>query len=846
LATSPRKSQRGIEGEFVLRRIAVDSISPFMTSPDATSPLTGPWWFADEAFEPAREYAAQEALIRLEFSGAEISLAIATGCFYQAWLNGAWFGAGPARASHGRLTIDRWDLPAAAGGGRNVIVVQALWEGIFTFDHVRGEPGVWLALEGAGDLALSVSGKTGRLATHRISNQRGWVEEIDARGRAAGWPVGPWNESDWKPAVQRTKAEPVELEERDLLPFVRRERRARQVTFTGAADLAARLPHRVLGWEHAPGFGGPPDSPSLQIHEETLRPSAALDENLAGLTASGAGDTVLAPDPAGLDRTVQLDFGEFVSGALALAITAPAGTQIDVGWSESPWQPEQVSRWSESAQPGGSVPPREGNDSRQGSRYICAGGGERWDSLVVMALRCVRLSFRLPAGVREPVVIHELTLRVSGYPIAREGDFRCADDLLNRIYEAAVATLENSIFDVYMDCPGRERGGWLNDSYWASAGLAAISSDTSLDRRFLRQFIDSLAHNDHGTVFPLYPSECIKWLCRPQLPIVTHTLFWLLHVERHLRLHGGEDLRAAWRPGVQAVFDGLRKYRNAEGMLEDVPWDDFIDWSPVESGPLRPWTNFVYGLALKRLGALDQNEAWRRDGEETLATAERLGWNEGRALYADTLRREGDKIVPGERFSEMSNYVALWSGAVPREREEIVWRQLRNLHPGSTDRALMPEDMGLTRGNAYSLLYRFELLGRRGEIADLIRDLREAFLPMFERGQTTFSEHLGYHHSLCHGFQGNVAHVIARHVAGIQLPELPGEVIRLRPNPALLAWSQARVPWMGGHVQLWCARRGEHEAEVLISLPPGQRGELMVGSQTPISFEGTLQTHVAF
>ena len=582
------------------------------------------------------------------------------------------------------------------------------------------------------------------------------------------------------------------------------------------------------------------------MHEEMLRPSAALDENLAGLTASGSGNTVLPPDPAGFDRTVQLDFGEFVTGTLALAITVPAGTEIDVGWSEIPWQPEQASRWSESAQPAGAVTPREGNDSRNALRYLCAGGGEHVDGLVVMALRCLRIAFRLPAGVREPIIIHELAVRVSGYPIAPEGDFLCSDDSLNRIHRAAVVTMENSILDVYMDCPGRERGGWINDSFWAAQGMAAISADITFERRFLRQFIDSFSRSPYGTVSPLYPSDVHMWANGQQRPIVCHTLFWLLQVERHLRLYGDEELRSAWRPGVQAVLDGLRRYRNAEGMLEDVPWDDFIDWSHLDNGPLRPWTNFVYGLALAKLGALDSNADWQRDGAQTLEAAERLGWNESRALYADTIVRDGAALSPGGRFSELGNYVALWSGAIPPARAETVWRQIRNIHPRSRDRATMPEDTALTRGNAYAILYRLEIEGRRGEIADLIRDLRETFLPMLERGQTTFSEHLGCHFSLCHGFQAYVAHLMARYVGGIQLPDQPGDVIRLRPNPGLLAWSQSRVPWMGGHVQLWCSRRGEHEAEVLISLPPGQRGELIVRGQEPVVFEQTLQTRFSF
>ena len=334
------------------------------------SSLIGPWWSNDVSIDDGKECSPQEAFFRLEFSKeTDVTLSIATGCFYQAWFNGHWIGYGPARAPHGKLTIDRWSLPAEHFQATNSLTIQAFWEGIFTFDHVGGTPGVWLALEGTdGAIACEplVSIRTGRCATHRFSHQRGWVEEIDGRERAAGWPGGPWNASEWQPAVKRTRDAGVTLEPRDILPFVTKTRRAESVTFAGAADLRARTEHRPLAYESIPAFAAPRDNPSRNIQEEVLLPCAARDENLAGLTLSGSGATVLHPDPAGLDRTVQLDFGTYASGMLALEIEAPVGTQVDAGWSEIAWDSELASRWSVSDQPNGSVAARECADSRQG------------------------------------------------------------------------------------------------------------------------------------------------------------------------------------------------------------------------------------------------------------------------------------------------------------------------------------------------------------------------------------------------------------------------------------------------------------------------------------------------
>ena len=55
---------------------------------------------------------------------------------------------------------------------------------------------------------------------------------------------------------------------------------------------------------------------------------------------------------------------------------------------------------------------------------------------------------------------------------------------LNRIYNGARRTLRLSTLDIFMDCPQRERGGWLCDSHFA-AQAAWQSSEISAQRKIL-------------------------------------------------------------------------------------------------------------------------------------------------------------------------------------------------------------------------------------------------------------------------------------------------------------------------------------------------------------------------
>jgi hypothetical protein len=816
--------------------------------------LAGPWWPTDAAFASEEQYPPEEAFFRIEFSGTvEMTFRVASGGFYQFWLNGEWIGNGPARAPHGRLTVDEWELPAHILKEKNTLCVQVFWEGIFTFDHVRGEPSLWYSLSRADaeiPAELLASTKTGRMAKVRSSLQRGWIEEIDGRERASGWPTGPWQRADWKKPVIRTKASAVVLEARDIKPFVRKPLRAAEVSFVGSGDVSRRTKHRGMYFAgNNPDYADSPDAPSTVMQEEALEPAQATDVNVAALAEAGAGVAVLGPDARGLDRTVQLNFGKLVTGTLSLTVEAPAATVIDFGWSEGRWNDADMGLWARTTQPGGSAPSEELNDARQGMRYICAGGGaETFHALYLVSLHNLRIAFRAPGG-KATIRVHDCTLVARGYPITREGTFTCSDAALNRIHDTILYTMSCSIDDVYMDCPGRERGGYPNDSYFASLGFLDVTGDFAFDRRFLRQFFVSQDEDPShsGATAPVYPADSARWqgwAGSRVYRITGHHLFWLIQCERHLRLYGDAALAEEWKPGLARGIAAINAYRSAEGLLEGVPWDTYVDWSRFESGPIQTCDNFLYAIMLKRLGEFFGNKEWIAQGNETAELIERLSWAPDRELYADTVVRKDKSLTASSSFSAVTNYIALWSGLAKPEHAARAWRQVRNFQPLTVSRPLLDYETNFVRSNLVGLMYRFAYQGRRGELHEMIRDIREAYEPMFARGQGTISEHLGYHGSLCHGYNAFVVHLLKRHIAGIELPEEPGDVIRIRPQPGLLDWCQARVPWMQGHVQVWWSRTGD-ELEVIASVPPGQKGELIVGQDKPAAFTGTLHTKIA-
>ena len=60
------------------------------------------------------------------------------------------------------------------------------------------------------------------------------------------------------------------------------------------------------------------------------------------------------------------------------------------------------------------------------------------------------------------------------------------DPVLKKIYQAAEESFLANATDVFMDCPSRERGGWLCDSYFTSQTEFVLTGRNDLEHDFLR------------------------------------------------------------------------------------------------------------------------------------------------------------------------------------------------------------------------------------------------------------------------------------------------------------------------------------------------------------------------
>jgi alpha-L-rhamnosidase len=101
-----------------------------------------------------------------------------------------------------------------------------------------------------------------------------------------------------------------------------------------------------------------------------------------------------------------------------------------------------------------------------------------------------------------------LHAELRGYEAAIPAPTSGEDPALDKIAHAAWSTLRQNAADLLVDCPSRERAGWLFDSFFSARVAQLLSGSTAFEESFLENYLlcpDPLPHIPAG-MFPMcYP-----------------------------------------------------------------------------------------------------------------------------------------------------------------------------------------------------------------------------------------------------------------------------------------------------------------------------------------------------
>ena len=465
-----------------------------------------------------------------------------------------------------------------------------------------------------------------------------------------------------------------------------------------------------------------------------------------------------------------VDFGKETVGTLRLRLHGPRGHKIEIRHGEELAAPDSV-RYRLRA------------NCTYREFYTLAGRPEEsFEFYDYKGFRYVEL-LNLPGNLtREDVWVRE-----RHYPFDSTAVFfRTSDSLLQAIWDLCVRSVELGSQEVYVDCPTREKGQYLGDSYVEGLSQFYATGDWRLQRKALENFAQSAIFK--RTLLCVAPSSFRQ-------EIADYSLVWVLFLEEYTYLSGDTAFAARMWPTLKGLLEGFAGWEGPFGLLEAVPTMNLVDWPPnlrdnydmkrAEQGVNTVLNAFYIGAldAASRLAGL----LGRRTDSCTYAgkasarrdVFNRLLFDRRKRLYVDAL---------GSTHASLhANVLPLYFDLVPDSlRPELVdFIRRKGMACGVYFSAFVLR--ALFRNGADELAYR--LLTSRGE---------HSWANMLRKGATATLEawdpDLKWNTSWCHAWATAPLFVTVEELVGLK-PAVPGwRVIQLEPHvPKRLREARVRL-----------------------------------------------------
>ena len=174
------------------------------------------------------------------------------------------------------------------------------------------------------------------------------------------------------------------------------------------------------------------------------------------------------------------------------------------------------------------------------------------------------------------VTVESIGLREYAYPAERI-KAPTDDPMLNAVMDAAYAAFRQNTIDCFMDCPGRERGGWLCDSYFTGKAAKLFTGSSECERAYLDDF--RLPKD-----FPDLPDGLLP-MCYPAGGAHKNTIpqwtMWYVVELGGFKERGGDT--APFREVVTRIYNFFASYENSDGLLEKLPYWNFVEWAKAYS-----------------------------------------------------------------------------------------------------------------------------------------------------------------------------------------------------------------------------------------------------------------------
>lgn len=668
----------------------------------------------------------KEMNVHLDFSGAfelanvgTTNLLRITGCSaYRIHVNGKFAGYGPARGPKGHDRVDEWDITPCLLKGSNAVRIDVAGYNCANY-YLPDQPSYLQAeVESDGRIVLATAVDSGLVASvaardqkvPRFSFQRTFTEVWHGPSTALA-PSVRLAEQPQKPHLPRLAPYPT---------FALNDKAVKIAE--GKARYDASVPVRSY-WTLAEAGHGDPIYTGFATNECTVLPSVEADRYV--------------DDPEGKVRTQLYDFGLLDTGFIGFKIRKadPKG-RIIVVFDEilSDGKVDFLRSVTCNA-----------------FVYQCGLNDTSFETFEPYAFRYAKVILDGDIEIETPY------LRTYKSPAA-DGR-RCPTDnpVLAKIFEAGRETFKQNAVDVFTDCPGRERAGWLCDSYFTAQSSLYFTGSLALEELFLQNYLLAECPDLPKEMFPMcYPAD------HRNKNFIPNWAMWLVLELRDYQARGGDSkLVEAYRGKILALVDYLLKFENSDGLLERLPSWVFVEWSAANSyvQDVSYPSNMTWAQVLEVVAEMYDRPDLAVRAKKVRDEVRKQSFD-GTWFRDNAIRGKDGSLTVTTNHTETCQYYAFYfNTATPATHPEL-WKKLTTeFGPGRKQVNTHPD---VPFSNAFIGNYlRLDLLAREGRLDLVESEISGYFSGMADRTGTLW-EHDDTTASCCHGFASYVSVLIDR------------------------------------------------------------------------------------
>ncbi|MBE6593314.1 MAG: hypothetical protein E7642_04900 [Ruminococcaceae bacterium] len=563
----------------------------------------------------------------------DTTLYITAFSFYRLIVNGKFVASGPARTAKGYARVDEIELDRYNADGENSIEIQVVGYNCGSLSTARQSSFVACELTRGDEVLLYTGRDFDAYLDHRRVRE---VERYSAqRHFGEVWRVikGDFKESSDKVELAPASNRPIFLPRRVSVPTYDMKY-ADGYASRGSFLYDGSLPVRAI----RTSFYVSEEWGRFEEDEVLTHPYRWIQQQRREKTADGGSFPITLSE----GEYITLDMGHIECGFISWSAKALEESDVVITYSEL-CEPDDFALTDINCQNVIEYLIEKGVDVNEQSfePYTC--------NVAILMVRSGRIE------------LSSFGIRTYEYDRSRLIRRKIKDGELARIYSAAEATFAHNALDLYSDCPSRERAGWLCDSFFTGRAEYFLTGKSTVEDAFLENY--RLYEYDgkfpKGVLPMCYPSdehEGNKFI--PQWD-----MWYVLEVKEYLTERNTSVDKELFRESVCGIVEFLEAYENSDGLLQDLPSWNFVEWSSANS-----WvqnvnypTNFLYAEVLRAAGSLYGVEKWLTKAEMVASRTAELSFD-GEVFIDNAVLDSDKKLINTRNSSEAGQYYALLFG----------------------------------------------------------------------------------------------------------------------------------------------------------------------------------------